>query len=414
MNILMVNPNVVVGGAQKIMLYLAKGLQARGHQVVIYTTVVDHSKLPAFTRELTYVVEDVPILRPGGELANFTAIENVAVLAARLLRLRQGIARAIRRYRIDIVNPHNPPANWLCSFLPMPVVWSCHNNPMGFYKPLRAGYSSLWPTKGRIHHRWLEAVYEGADYLVIRYGVNAIVSLSPKIAREIRQVYGRDSEAIPFALSDEDGIQAQRTATPQKFERMEHDGLTMVQVGQLAQDKNPRLSLDVLEALRGRIPKVRLSFVGDGPLRPVLEQEVRRRGLEDCVSFLGFQDERELDQVYASAHILLFPGNHQPYGIVPIEAIHKSVVPIVAETSGVTELLVRHGLTTVAKPTATAFAEQVCAVYARGGEVGQWLARLRESLEEELNYEHFLNRYEACFETCLRHRTSSRVRSRQV
>ncbi|MBI3321369.1 MAG: hypothetical protein HYZ91_03775, partial [Candidatus Omnitrophica bacterium] len=72
MKILMVNPNVTVGGAQKIMLYLAQGLQERGHRVVIYTTVVDHTNLPPFSRTLTYHLDDVPILRAGGELANFT------------------------------------------------------------------------------------------------------------------------------------------------------------------------------------------------------------------------------------------------------------------------------------------------------------------------------------------------------
>ena len=397
MNILMVNPNVTVGGAQKIMLYLAKGLEERGHRVVIYTTAVDDSRLPAFAKTLTYIVDDRPILRQGGELANFTAIDNVAVLGSRLLRLRRGIRRAIRAHQIDLVNPHNPPANWLCSFLGVPVVWSCHNNPMAFYRNLKPGYSALWPSKARLHHQILEAGYEGMDYVLIRYGITAIVSLSGTIARRIQSVYGRDSEVITFALSDEDGIQRGPAAPEDKFERMGRDGVTLLQVGQLAEDKRPRVSLDVLEAVRGRIPNVRLCFVGDGTLRPSLEEEVRRRRLESLVSFLGYKNEQELADIYASAHILLFPGAHQPLGIVPIEAITKSVVPIVAETSGVTEILRRHGLTTVAQPTAEAFAEQVCAVYARRAEVGRWLAQVRRSLEEELNYPRFLDRYEACF-----------------
>ena len=401
MRILMVNPNVVVGGAQKIMLYLAKGLQERGHEVVIYTTAVDLSKLPPFTRDLRYHVEDVPILRPGGELANFTAIDNVGVLAARLLRLRRGIREAIRRYHIDLVNPHNPPANWLCSFLPVPVVWSCNNHPISFYENLRPGYAPLWSSKRGLHHRAAEAVYEGLDYPLMRYGMTRMVSPSEKIAREIRQVYHRDSEVIPFALADDDGIFVGEERVDGKFARIEEDGLTLLQVGQLTEDKKPRLALDVVERLQARIPRVRLQFVGDGTLRSELEAEVRQRKLEGVVSFLGFKDERELSTIYAAAHILLFPGAHQPCGIVPIEAIWKSVMPIVADTSGVTDILRRHGLTTIAPPTAEAFAAQVCDVYGRRTELEGQLVRLRQSLAQELSYERFLDRYEQCFETCL-------------
>lgn len=398
MKILMVSPNVVVGGAQKIMLYLAKGLQDRGHQVVIYTTMVDHSKLPPWTTTLTYHVEDVPILRPGGELANFTAIDNVAVLAGRLARLRQGILRAIRDYDVDLVNPHNPPANWLCSFLRVPVVWSCHNNPMAFYRNLRDGYVPLFPGKAGLHHRGLEAVYEGLDYLVIRHGIRAIVSSSRKIARGIHQIYGRLAEAIDFAFFDEHGPSGSAVSLAAKFEQMDQQGMTLVQVGQLVEDKKPQMAVDVLDRVRRRIPNARLVFAGDGTLRSSLEAEVKRRGLEGAVSFVGFLDEQALAPLYRSAHVLLFPGSHQPGGIVPVEAIWSLVVPIVTDTSGISEILTRHGLTTITHPTAEAFTEQVLGVYARRREVGSWLSRIRDSLRQELSYERFLDRYEQVFE----------------
>lgn len=396
MKILMVNPNVAVGGAQKIMLYLAKGLQQRGHQVVIYTTAVDHANLPSWTRRLTYHVEPVPILRAGGELANFTSINNLPLLAARLVRLRRGLARAVRRYAIDVVNPVNPPANWLCGGLRVPSVWSCHNNPMAFFKNLKPGYSPLWPSKDRPHHRLMEWGYEQLDHALVQ-GLTSIVSLSDRIAAGIQQVYGRSSEVIPFALSDDDGILAATAPANGKFAHMEREGLRMIQVGQLVADKRPHDSLDVLERVRARIPNARLTYVGDGTLRVALEQEVKRRGLQTHVEFLGFKNERELAPVYAAAHVLLFPGAEQPYGLVPLEAIWQSVVPVVAVSSGVTSLLARHGLTTVAEPTAEAFAEQVLSVYSRGEAVGPWLSRIRESLQTELNYDRFLDRYEAVF-----------------
>lgn len=401
MNILMVSPNVVVGGAQKVMLYIARGLEERQHNVFIYTTHVDLSNLPPFAQKLKYIINNVKILQWGGELSNYTPIDNVAMLAFRLVRLRRGLVQAIKKYRIDVVNPHNPPANWLCSFLRYPVVWTSHNNPISIYKNVRAGYDPLWPNKRKFYHQLLELVYEGVDYIVTRKGIDEIVSVSDRVSRGIYQVYHRSSEVIMFALSPDDGIMTGPEPQSNKFDLLEENGLTLIQVGQLTEDKQPHMSLDVVEIVRRKIPRVRLYFMGDGPLRCRLEQEVKRRRLEDIVSFLGFKNERELANIYASAHILLFPGRDQPFGLAPIEAIWKSVVPIVSGTSGVKDLFERHGVTTIAKGTADSFAEHVFSVYKRRSEVRQWLTEVRKSLAEELNYERFLDQYEKLFERCL-------------
>ncbi len=394
MNILLVNPNVTVGGAQKILLYTAKGLEARGHRVWIYTTHVDFANLPPFARRLSYVVEDVPILRRGGELSNYTPIGNVAVLGWRLLALRRGLRRAIREHRIDVVSPMNPPANWLCSFLPVPVVWYCLNHPMAFYHPVRAGYISLRSSKRGWHHRLLEGLYELADYIVVRYGIPRIISVSEPIARAVSKVYGRTSEVIPFGLAVDDGTVQGRPAATVKFGALNHTPLVLLQVGQLNEHKRPRFSLDVLDAVQHRIRDVRLLYVGDGPLRPSLEAEARRRGLADRVEFLGWKDETALAGIYASAHLLLFPGVDQPLGLVPIEAIWNAVVPVVADSSGIKDFLERCGLMTFAEPTVEAFAARVSQVYDCRDEMDARILQARERLTRELNYDVFLDAYE--------------------
>lgn len=400
MNILLVNPNVTVGGAQKILLYAAKGLEARGHRVWIYTTHVDFTHLPPFAHHLSYVVEDIPILRRGGELSNYTPISNVAVLAWRLLRLRRGLRRAIRAHQIDVVSPMNPPANWLCSFLPVPAVWYCLNHPMAFYHPVRAGYISLRSSQRGWHHRLLEGLYELVDDAVVRHGITHIVAVSEPIARAVAKVYGRTSELIPFGLAADDGTVQGRPASTTKFGALDHAPLVLLQVGQLNEHKRPRFSLDVLDAVRHRIREVRLVYVGDGPLRPSLEADARRRGLADRVEFLGWRDETSLAGIYASAHLLLFPGVDQPLGLVPIEAIWNAVVPIVADSSGIKEFLERCGLMTFAEPTVDAFAERVSQVYDRRAEMDAQILQARERLARELNHDVFLNAYERSLLAC--------------
>lgn len=69
--------------------------------------------------------------------------------------------------------------------------------------------------------------------------------------------------------------------------------------------------------------RVRLTCVGDGPLRPNAEAEVERLGLQNFVTFTGYVDEARVEQYMAGADIFVFPTRH-PEGF-PI-ALFKAVV----------------------------------------------------------------------------------------
>jgi glycosyltransferase involved in cell wall biosynthesis len=383
------------------MLYLAHGLERRGHRVVIFTTALDFDKLPEFARHLTYVVRHEHILEPGGELSNFRSIESPATLFVRLLRLRRDLRRLVREHDIDVVNPHNPPANWITSFLGVPTVWSCHNNPISFYANLRAGYTPLWPEKTSWRHRVGEACYELVDFALMRYGMGHIVALSERIARELGSVYRRRSEIITFVPSSEDGTCRTANSQSAKFAALDGGPLVLIQVGQLNEFKRPMFSVDVLDAVRRRIPAVRLVFAGDGAQRADLEREVARRGLDAHTSFAGMCDEETLAELYGGAHVLLFPGLNQPLGIVPFEAVWNSVVPLVVDSSGVAPIMERLGPLTVAAPTVAAFTDRIVSIYERRSDMDTWLARAQRTLAEELSFDGFLDKYEQCFRRCV-------------
>jgi glycosyltransferase involved in cell wall biosynthesis len=55
--------------------------------------------------------------------------------------------------------------------------------------------------------------------------------------------------------------------------------------------KNLRGLIDAVAAARGRVPKLKLVLIGDGPDRPGLEHMVNQRGLAGTVSFMGHRDD---------------------------------------------------------------------------------------------------------------------------
>jgi thioredoxin reductase len=132
MNILIVNPNVWMGGAQKVLVQEALELSRLGHDVRILATRVDLSERPELLDRLKIITVDIPILDVVG--GRYVPIRGRAKLLARLLRLRSAIREAVLAEGIDIVNPHHPPLHWASAGLGVPTVWTCH-------EPI-----SLWPS----------------------------------------------------------------------------------------------------------------------------------------------------------------------------------------------------------------------------------------------------------------------------
>ena len=86
--------------------------------------------------------------------------------------------------------------------------------------------------------------------------------------------------------------------------------------------KNDRLAVEAAKSL-----DLPLTVVGDGPQRKLLEAMAGPRA-----RFLGYVDDRRLNDLYRSHKALLFCGE-EDFGIVPLEAIGRGC-PVVAFARG--------------------------------------------------------------------------------
>jgi glycosyltransferase involved in cell wall biosynthesis len=103
--------------------------------------------------------------------------------------------------------------------------------------------------------------------------------------------------------------------------------------GKLIQRKRP---MDLLHAYAGLVEKgivAGLLFIGEGELRPALEQLVRERGLTN-VRIAGFQNQTQLPRYYAVGDVLVLPSQFDPWGLVVNEAMLFSMPVIVSDQVG--------------------------------------------------------------------------------
>ncbi len=102
----------------------------------------------------------------------------------------------------------------------------------------------------------------------------------------------------------------------------------------LDENKNPLLLLDAFRRLLADVPGASLLLVGQGPLKDVVADRIRKTGLDRAVSLLGFRSRSEVARLLREeCDALVVSSNSETFGVVLIEAL-ASGKPVVSTDCG--------------------------------------------------------------------------------
>lgn len=116
---------------------------------------------------------------------------------------------------------------------------------------------------------------------------------------------------------------------------------TVVFSGRLEWQKGPDLLLEAMPAVLLAHPNAKLVYVGDGSMRPGIENRAWQLGITPAVRFLGRRDEAEIATLYQVGDVVCLPSRNEPFGIVVLEAWSAGKPVIVTDQGGAHET-VRH------------------------------------------------------------------------
>ncbi len=102
----------------------------------------------------------------------------------------------------------------------------------------------------------------------------------------------------------------------------------LLYVGRIAAEKELDVLLAAVKILNRKKLNYKLLLVGDGPIRARLESLQLPN-----VIFTGYKSGEELQTIYASADLFLFPSSSETYGNVILEAM-ASGLPVIAPFAG--------------------------------------------------------------------------------
>jgi glycosyltransferase involved in cell wall biosynthesis len=116
------------------------------------------------------------------------------------------------------------------------------------------------------------------------------------------------------------------------------DGARLVAiVGRLYPIKNHRLFLDAAACVAIQEPSTRFVIVGDGVLRPAMQQHAHELGIADRVIFTGWR--RDLPRVYADTDILVVSSNNEGTPVAAIEAMAAGRPVVATRVGGLPDLI---------------------------------------------------------------------------
>ncbi|MCR4403456.1 MAG: glycosyltransferase [Firmicutes bacterium] len=367
------------GGAENVVIWLARELARRGHQVSVYTAGYSRDLWGSPPEEFDIVdmeidgIYDVDVWQSVGDL----------------------LAPELEDY--DLVNPHNYPSYiWAAAAKSRlgekcpPVVWYCEEPPRHIHWAVTDVHGiGRYPTVApdpRVEEMERKAVA----------GMDLILANSAFTARNVSLVYGREAVACP------PGVPLPRKKRPPMNAESARSAIRVV--SRLTPEKNLGAAIRAMRVLADRnlAPSdTPLQVVGTGHMEGALRQLVSELRL-DNVEFLGYLTDDELGSFYDGARIVLYVPIDEPLGLVPLEAMAHGVPVVGSNHGGVAETVI-HGMTgyLVDPCVPEEIAEQLGRLLGNEADARDFGEAGRRRIEKEYTIERFATRFMEEIETRL-------------
>ncbi len=160
-----------------------------------------------------------------------------------------------------------------------------------------------------------------------------IITVSKRVAEDLHKHYGIIKNKITVVHN------AIGTTTAKPAFKKPGAAPKVLFAGRLTEQKGPSKFIDIATDLLQDLPTAKFSIAGDGHLKTMLEERVKRTGLSNHFHFLGFKAHKAMKKILEEHDLVLLPSLSEPFNLVAVESIMAGTPVIISRHAGVTEVI---------------------------------------------------------------------------
>ena len=306
MNILIISPAIypcAIGGVEVFNYNFSKGLADRGNNVYILTTC-----------KYDWTNKNISLVRLGKKILLHPTFSIYFQLFLKLIEFKE---------EIDVI--HVPYTS--NSPLAYPIVMAKRLFDIPPYVILIHG-GGMYPWKPKIVHR-----------LFFQYA-DAVIAVSENIRRGYEKRSGRRIEVIPPLIP----FRESKDSKEKLRVKYGFDGqnIIILFLGTIKKIKGGDILLDAFFGLgKGYLEKnnLKLLYVGDGPMKPILMKRVDEKGFNKYVKFFGSVPYERIPSMYKITDICVIPSLFEGTPITLLEAMFNGLPVIGTDTNGINNII---------------------------------------------------------------------------
>jgi len=290
------------GGAQRVALWIAEGLTAKGHDV-----------------EVWYLYKKRSICHEG--IKTVILFDGKPCKISDILKLLTKLLFNLLKAKPDAIITHTHYANIICQMmawiLKKPKRIAVQHNPISTYP--------LLP-------RYLDPVF---GYLGI---YTQIVAVSKCVADSLSDVHNKYKKRMSIIYN---GVPASEYRDRNKYAtKRERLGLPetsflILNVGRLSPQKNHEFLLNLLKLL----PNHYLAIVGEGELHKNLVAKSHELCVSERVIFTGEVPYSVVSDYYYVADVFAFPSKYESFGLALVEAMRAGLTVVASDIPAAHEII---------------------------------------------------------------------------
>lgn len=349
-----------MGGAENQVVNLADTFTARGHQVT-----------------LAYIL-DPAIVAPHSNVISLVWLGGTKSVWG-MFKAYMNLAKLIKQTQPDVVHSHMFHANILSRLVRLVsqmshLVCTAHNT------------------------------NEGGKLRMLLYRItDRLADVFTNVSREAVEAFEHKKAAPPGRmLAIHNGIDTQRF----KFDPIARQRLraelaieycqVFIAIGRFHEAKDYPNLLAAFSRLSAMLQDVHLLIVGDGELRPQLEQQILQLDLQKKVTLLGIR--KDVAELLSAADIFVLSSAWEGFGLVVAEAMACERVIVATDSGGVAEVVGEHGFLVQPRNSGALATAMKQAAQLQDRERKELAAQARQRIEDHYSLEKVV----ACWEELYR------------